>query len=152
MMIAIVIENRIGYVDVKSASGVYFYAISQNGQLTDSGTILFDKVFLNIGNAMNTSKGVFTAPKTGIYHFSFSILREGANFVGLFVHLRLNGNKLGFVVSGDGPFASQSSMQSTLKLKKGDRIDVWKAQGAVHEKVNRCNHFTGWLLEEYLEK
>ena len=64
-------ENRIGYVDVKSASGVYFYAISQNGKLKDSGTILFDKIFLNIGNAMNTSTGVFTVPKAGSTIFPF---------------------------------------------------------------------------------
>ena len=74
---SIVSENRIGYVDIKSSSGVYVYAFSQNGRVAKSGTLLFDKSYLNIGNAMDTSIGVFTAPKSGIYHFSFSVLKEG---------------------------------------------------------------------------
>jgi len=148
---SIVSENRIGYVDIKSSSGVYFYAFSQNGRVANSGTLLFDKSYLNIGNAMDTSTGVFTAPKSGIYHVSFSVLKEGYAIVALLAHLRLNENKLGVVHVGDGLFSSQGSLQSTLKLKKGDRIDVWVAQGKIHEVHKRSNHFTGWLLEEYLE-
>jgi len=33
----------------------------------------------------------------------------------------------------------------------GDRIDVWKSKGKVHDVIQRSNHFTGWLLEEHLE-
>jgi len=151
ILYVIVIENKIGYVDVKSSSGVYFSAISKKNQIADSGILLFDKTFLNIGNGMDTSTGVLTAPKAGIYHFSFSVLKEGYALVALLAHLRLNENKLGVVHVGDGLFASQASMHSTLKLKKDDRIDVWIATGKLHYIHKRSNHFTGWLLEEHLE-
>ncbi len=56
------------------------------------------------------------------------------------------------------PIAAAATMQSTLKLTKGDRVDVWKPKsGALGECViaggngdaeSLCHHFTGWLLGE----
>ena len=163
----IVAENRLGFLDVKSSihlSGIYFYVQRGNGPTARDGVIRFHKEQLNIGKAMNLLTGVFTAPKAGVYHFSFSIEKEGKSFLDAFhIYLRVNGVKMGVAAVSQGPFSAPATLQSAFKLKKGDRVDIWK-------KPNRgtlgqctvfgddddsaaeppCHHFTGWLLEEDL--
>ena len=61
-----------------TVSGIYFY-VQRHGNLpiAENGVIRFNKERLNIGGAMNISTGVFTAPKTDMYHFSATIAKEG---------------------------------------------------------------------------
>ena len=160
----IVTENHLGVIDVKSTShlsGIYFYVQRGNGPTARDGVIRFHKAQLNIGKAMNLSTGVFTAPKAGVYHFSFSIEKEGKSFLDAFhIYLRVNGVKRGVAALSQGPFSAPATMQSAFKLKKGDRIDLWKpnrgtlGQCSVFDGDSAaeppCHHFTGWLLEEDL--
>ena len=60
---------------------------------TENVPIPFEVTRLNVGNAMNVASGIFTAPKTGIYFFSFSGL--GSAKRGTFPQLYLNGNLMG---------------------------------------------------------
>ena len=64
-----------GYIDVKSASGVYFYvqASGYQSMIGVAGVIRFDKERLNIVAGMNVKNGVFTAPKTGTYSLLLSL-------------------------------------------------------------------------------
>ena len=64
-----------GYIDVKSASGVYFYVQASGYQSMTgvAGVIRFDKERLNIGAGMNVKNCVFTAPKTGTYSLLLSL-------------------------------------------------------------------------------
>jgi len=60
-------------------------------------------------------------------------------------------------IISSGLITAPATFQSTLKLKKGDRVDVWKSNSGTlgdclvlgGEAVEPpCHHFTGWLLEE----
>jgi len=154
-------------VNVKSSnhlSGIYFYVQRGNGPTFRDGVIRFHKEQLNIGKAMNLSTGVFTAPKAGVYHFSFSIEKEGKSFLDPFhIYLRVNGVRRGVAAVSPGPFSAPATMQSAFKLKKGDRVDLWKPiRGTLGQcsvigeddddsaAEPPCHHFTGWLLEEDL--
>jgi len=112
-------------------------------------TIRFNNQRLNVGNAMDTSNGVFTAPISGIYQFSFSMTKDGWTTGELFVYLRLNSNKIGLSISSSGFYAGLASFQSILALKKGDRIDLFKSQGKLNSDTSNICHFTGLLLEEH---
>ena len=65
------LEKWIGHADIKSEP-VYFY-VQRNGPFSATNVaILFDVERVNIGNVMELKSGIFTAPRTGTYFFSFS--------------------------------------------------------------------------------
>ena len=156
-----------GFIDAKSSNsssltGIYFYYVHRgNGPTSKDGVLRFHKEHLNIGKAMSISTGIFTVPKNGIYYFSFSISKEGFTLVGAFhVYLRVNMVKIGVAIVSPGLFSAPATISSTLKLKKGDRVDVWKPKSGTLGECTvlggdaatepHCHHFTGWLLEEDL--
>ena len=132
-------------------SGIFFYVQIGNRTFPENGLLRFDRQILNVGGGMDMKTGVFTAPKAGVYSFSFSIMKEGYAFDHIIIHLRVNGAKLGLSGAGVGPTSNAANLQSILKLKKGDRIDLWKSRGEVNKIcIDYCHHFTGSLLEEDL--
>jgi hypothetical protein len=114
---------------------------------------------VNEGNAMNLTSGVFTAPRPGIYFFSFTGLAQfpaSSSLVRLGVSLNLNGGLIGSGYVEEANTAdhqySPLTLQSTLNLKSGDQVWVtidYQSSGAylIDNSVHHT-HFTGWMLEE----
>ena len=152
-------QKWIGYVDVKSAP-VHFYVQRQSSFSTKSTPIPFELARVNEGNAMNLQTGKFTAPRPGIYFFSFTGLVEfpaSSSVVQFEVGLYLNGGLIGTGnVEESNTVADHETpltFQSTLNLKSGDQI--WleisvQSAGAFLEDYSNYyyNHFTGFMLEE----
>jgi hypothetical protein len=148
------IEKWIGYADVKSAP-VHFYAQRSTNFNTIGTPILFEFARVNEGNAMDLNTGKFTAPRPGIYFFSFTGLATfpASSFrVNLEVTLYLNGDVIGRGWVEGKDERSPMLVHSTLKLIKGDQ--VWVAINLMSSGVNLYDsfshhtHFTGWMLEE----
>jgi len=110
--------------------------------------INFNLELVNIGKAMELSSGVFTAPTSGIYQFTFMISKYGYTTSEVYVHLRKNSKKMGTSISGAGYYSSLSTFQAILTLKKGDRVDLYKEKGRMSEDYPKTNHFSGMLLDE----
>jgi len=118
----------------------------------------FEKEYLNLGSGMNINSGVFTAPKAGIYAFTFkgNGSGTGSGFAGYgWVHLQRNGANvaIGYSRNGITPTSgtySTLSVHATLKLSKGDTITIRHVEGVMHSNGNSYTQFTGSLLEEDL--
>jgi len=83
-------------VDVKSSDfGIFFYVRIGNKSFPRSGVLSYDHQVINTGGGMNLKTGVFTAPKAGVYNFSFSIMKNGYSLEYLEIILRLNGIRIG---------------------------------------------------------
>jgi hypothetical protein len=108
---------------------------------------------------MDLQTGIFTAPRPGIYFFSFTGLASfpaSSSRVQLGVDLFLNGDEIGVghvqelnTVNGQN---SPLTLQSTLKLKKGDQVSLrfgGRSTGTyLYDDQYHYNHFTGFMLEE----
>lgn len=143
----------IGYVDVKSGP-VYFYAQRTTNHASVNTVIPFDRLVLNVGNAMN-STGIFVAPTSGKYYFSFSAISL-LNSIGR-VDLQMKTEKSDWFKIGQafGQTTYQTlTLQAALLLTKGDQIRLILSEGAIHENYNNnpfagfYTHFVGWLIEE----
>ena len=105
-------------------------------------TIPFQVALKNSGNVMNLTAGIFTAPKTGVYYFSFHSQADSSNTI---IHLKLN--NLINICSAFGPNRlSILTLQSTIALQKGDQISVFLDEDSIYEDLNHKTHFIGVLL------
>jgi hypothetical protein len=136
-------ETIVGYNDVKTASGVYFH-VSRTSAFSSVGSVVpFQVERINIGNAMDVGAGVFTAPKAGIYSFSFSA-HVGNDLTT--VYMRLNGQVM---ITGYGyKLGSNIPLTSTLRLKAGDTVANFLNGGSLYDDNLSHTFFTGFLLEE----
>jgi hypothetical protein len=150
-------QKWIGYVDVKSAP-VHFYVQRNSYFDTKDTPIPFQIAVVNEGNAMNLTTGKFTAPRPGIYFFSFAGVAGlvSSSSVDFSSRLYLNGNSMGTstVEENNGPVDQYSplTLQSTLNLKKDDRvwvtIDYSDSHSYLYDDSRYFTHFTGFMLEE----
>jgi len=110
--------------------------------------ITFEVALLNEGRAMNLTTGVFRAPVNGIYYFSFRGFPSTSFQSHVFVNLRVNG---AIKATSTAVFGGITlSIECTLKLKRGDQVDVKKGRHGTFEdnNIEHLTHFSGSLLEE----
>jgi hypothetical protein len=100
---------------------------------------------LNIGGGMNLTTGVFTAPTSGRYQFTFNA-NSYSDYN--YCHLRVNGNKMG--ISYTVSKSNNMPMSIVLSLQNGDQVDMVLQQGTLFDNSNYFTHFSGILLEEDL--
>ena len=104
---------------------------------------------LKIGNALNVTSGVFTAPKAGIYHFTFTGLKAGREGETV-IFLQLNESNIAASHGEGRPGWYTMSLESIVKLKVGDKVYLVLTEGTLYDDGQQYSTFTGDLMEEDL--
>ena len=106
-------------------------------------TVAYNRVMTNKGSAYNTTDGVFTAPRAGVYIFIWNSLTTSDNYC--YLYLYKNGKSVNLAAFSDGTSAvkDSGSMSVVLDLTTGDRVWVRSAgcaylYGDVHVSFTGC--------------
>lgn len=142
----IVTTNR----TIFSGSSVAFFAFLKNDLYAVGNEVLkFADVRINKGGAFNPSRGVFTAPKQGIYQMSCTIM----GFAGheFFYLVMKNGSVYSYgTTSSGGHFNTETSL-ILMNLKKGDRVYIQHRHIAARIHANKNSYFSGYLISGWLK-
>ena len=115
--------------------------------MVDGEILKFDKVWTNNKNCYNPTTGVFTAPKTGVYQVSATVMSSSSKTV--FVYLWQNEIRMVALYGTTGYGAATAN--TVLNLKKNDRLYL-KVSGHSHAIHNGKEHpysmFSGYLISE----
>jgi hypothetical protein len=113
---------------------------------------------LNTGGAMNKKTGKFSAPRKGVYFFTFSgvsVIETAPGYVD--VGLMVNGVQIGraeCAITNGGNEWETLSLQSTIELKAGDLVwlQIVAQKSGYLQDFNEgfFTHFSGWMLQEDL--
>ncbi|XP_078317282.1 uncharacterized protein LOC111103848 [Crassostrea virginica] len=112
----------------------------------NSGTLIFDKVILNVGNGYNPSTGIFTSPVAGTFVFYVTAVEYSKQ--DLYVDIVLNSvSKVRTMGYSDAAYQTGTNMV-ILNLQKGDSVWVRHYSGkGYYTSSAPVTTFTGFLVE-----
>ncbi|XP_030286580.1 complement C1q-like protein 4 [Sparus aurata] len=127
---------------------VAFSAVIQKGgsygPFNTDITLVYNEVVTNIGDAYNSSTGIFTAPVAGVYYFTFFYHSVGRPWLTLFKNSEM------IVKSSDHPAGSDGADNGGnavfLQLQQGDQVYVSMLANCSIWAGNYHTTFSGFLL------
>ena len=118
--------------------------VTSSSNTWNSGTLVFPKVITNVGNGDNSSDGVFTAPRAGVYVFFVNV--QGYSNNDVYVDIVLNGaNKVRTMAQTNYDAGPNLAV---LSLQTGDRVWVkyHAGQGYYTYSDSPITTFSGFLI------
>ena len=115
--------------------------------LGSGGTLVFDEVVTNIGNVYDKDQGFFTAPVSGMYSLSASIM--SLQNTKLHCAIVKNGMNVGNLYGGLTDYQADTAT-IVLELQASDRVWVKHLVGSgyANQKVNVFySYFSGFLTK-----
>ncbi|XP_022291583.1 uncharacterized protein LOC111102925 [Crassostrea virginica] len=129
--------------DVSTRIG-FTAGVTSSSSTWNSGTLVFPKVITNVGNGYNSSDGVFTAPRAGVYVFFVNV--QGYSNNDVYVDIVLNGaNKVRTMAQTNYDAGPNLAV---LSLQTGDRVWVkyHAGQGYYTYSDSPITTFSGFLI------
>ncbi|XP_052099181.1 complement C1q-like protein 3 isoform X2 [Mytilus californianus] len=125
----------------------FFASLKTSQTLSNIRDIVkFDDAKINIGGGYDSTTGIFTAPRNGIYIFSCAIMANGGGEV----HFQLNKNDQLYTAG----YATKSNygaqtVNSLVELRTGDKVYVKHRNGSSQNVLgSHFSTFSGYLLSK----
>ncbi|XP_029434947.1 complement C1q tumor necrosis factor-related protein 3 isoform X2 [Rhinatrema bivittatum] len=142
------LKGEKGHPGIPPELQVAFMASMATHFSNQNSGIIFSSVETNIGSFFDVMTGRFGAPVTGVYFFTFSMLKH-EDVDDVFVYLMHNGNTIISLYSYEAKGKQDTSGNSAvLKLSKDDEVWLRMGSGALHGDHQRYCTFAGFLLFE----
>jgi len=108
----------------------------------------FDKVLTNAGNAYDSATSKFTAPKSGLYYFSFTVLSANNEDADEY-HFWKNGADYEVGCFDSGNSYTPCTATAILSLNPGDVVDVRAVyiSDIYGSRSRGLSHFVGYLIQ-----
>ena len=129
---------------------VAFYAYMSHDLAAPSAghVLVFDVIKTNVGSAYNHHDGIFTAPSTGSYVFSWTVTSWYHSYV--YSELMVNSSSFGKLLTNSDEINDEHVASSVVAvaLTQGDVVYVRVAgsKGTLASRGNILTSFTGWKL------
>ena len=144
------LETLIGNVEMKTKS-VHFFVKEIPTNFT-VGIIQYVNEVVNVGGAMNSTTGQFTAPVPGIYHFDFSAMRGSSKCSTCFLEIQLQKNWQTFASKRLDSLPNKVvAISASLQLKRNDTVAMYVSGHPLYDSWQGITNFVGWLVEEDLK-
>ncbi|XP_026068539.1 complement C1q-like protein 4 [Carassius auratus] len=121
------------------------------GPLRAATNVVYQSIFINIGEAYNSSTGVFTVPRSGVYNLAFTVFSDAGSpgaSLAVCASIRRNGVALAALREiYDQDQEDQATGVLLVQLSTGDRITISLQAGCwICDDQNHYNTFSGFLL------
>lgn len=120
------------------------------GPFRENMVIMYNHVFLNLGESYNTKTGIFTVPRSGVYSIAVTVYNAAAasGSAAIGAELQVNGQAVAVIhEKNDGDGEDSTSVVVALKLMAKDEVAVMLLTGfSVCDNNSHFNTFTGFLL------
>lgn len=139
------LREELNHQKNKTQTAVMFcVAITKHVTLSAGQPVIYDKVYTNVGQAYNTTSGLFVCPKDGYYHFAASAVSNAQSHGSL--HVQVNGVPTFSLFAQTGWNGMSNS--GILQLSKGDTVGVlcWRSSSFGNSNVEVYTTFNGHLL------
>uniref|UniRef100_A0A671LE58 Cerebellin 10 n=1 Tax=Sinocyclocheilus anshuiensis TaxID=1608454 RepID=A0A671LE58_9TELE len=132
---------------VAFSAGLLESGTGHTGPTNTPKTLVYKKVFSNIGGAYDLNTGIFTAPTKGVYAFRVFSKANGSQDKAVVAGLFRNGqHEISTYARQNGGFIGSSNGVSLL-LEKGDQIYVNLYPGYwIFDNEHHHSTFSGHLL------
>ncbi|XP_052427772.1 complement C1q-like protein 2 [Carassius gibelio] len=145
-------QNKIEYLQkeneakkVAFSAGLLSSGLGHTGPIGTAKTLVYSKVFSNVGSAYDSNTGVFKAPIKGVYYFRFyAHCHSGTKMA---VSLLKNGQTQCSVFSWKPVTNGNASNGIVLQLESGDEMStqLWENTW-VYDDANSYTSFSGFLI------
>lgn len=144
--------DRLVFAGIRSSNGTIAFSAYLTTTLSSPGNLrplIFDAIFMNEGNGYNHHMGVFTAPRTGLYVFTWTIRANGGAYFN--TQLLVNGLMYGSMYTRDYYYSNSNSATAVVHVAAGNSVYVRTGptgnSGHILSNYDGYSTFSGWTID-----
>ena len=134
-------------LDIGKERPAFTASLVDHPTLSGMKTILkFDNVILNRRGCYDPKTGIFTAPRTGLYQISVTIMSNAGKYVILDI---AKNDLMLLMLYGPAVHGSTQTVNPVLELKSGDKVSV-RSNSSGSQRIfgGKFSSFSGYFISE----